>query len=343
MPVRLSCAVNTATKYKSHDEIQVTFQLRNDGDEGAHVLKWYTPLEGLFSDCLEVRRDGQKVDYDGPLAKRGKPGPDDYVFISPGEAVQAVVSLASAYQVSEPGRYEVRATVVVNDVIPATRSTRVELAALDARPTVLIGLESAPTTFVVEKGENRRMTLGEEARLRVTLAKFSAIPPGLQAALVPGFVGGDQEARDAVLASHNAALNLAQNSLTSLANDAHYTEWFGAFTDAREAKAKDTYNKVVNGLTTKTLTYNLTGNGCQASWYAYTHKGDDTVWMCAQYWDAPPEGTDSKAGTVVHELTHAMAGTDDLGYGQQKARALAAKNPDNALQNADNYEYFAGG
>ena len=41
-----------------------------------YVLKWFTPLEGLNSDCLAVVRDGKsKVPYDGPMIKRGKPSP----------------------------------------------------------------------------------------------------------------------------------------------------------------------------------------------------------------------------------------------------------------------------
>ena len=36
-----------------------------------------------------------------------------------------------------------------------------------------------------------------------------------------------------------------------------------------------------------------------------------------------------------------VAGTDDHAYGQPNARSLAVSNPDLALDNADNHEYFA--
>ncbi len=54
-------------------------------------------------------------------------------------------------------------------------------------------------------------------------------------------------------------------------------------------------------------------------------------------------GTDSKAGTLVHEMSHftAVAGTDDHAYGQTNAKSLAISNPDLALNNADSHEYFA--
>jgi peptidyl-Lys metalloendopeptidase len=36
-----------------------------------------------------------------------------------------------------------------------------------------------------------------------------------------------------------------------------------------------------------------------------------------------------------------VAGTDDYVYGQAGAKNLAITNPDNAVMNADNHEYFA--
>ena len=54
-------------------------------------------------------------------------------------------------------------------------------------------------------------------------------------------------------------------------------------------------------------------------------------------------GTDSKGGTLVHEMSHfnAVAATDDHAYGQSAAKSLATSNPTRALDNADNHEYFA--
>ena len=65
--------------------------------------------------------------------------------------------------------------------------------------------------------------------------------------------------------------------------------------------------------------------------------------MCNAYWNAPLTGTDSKAGTLIHEMSHftIVADTDDYVYGQTAARNLANTNPTNAVDNADNHEYFA--
>jgi peptidyl-Lys metalloendopeptidase len=61
------------------------------------------------------------------------------------------------------------------------------------------------------------------------------------------------------------------------------------------------------------------------------------------YWSAPATGTDSQAGTLIHEMSHftVVAGTDDLADGQTAAEALATSDPDSAIRNADSHGYFA--
>jgi peptidyl-Lys metalloendopeptidase len=61
------------------------------------------------------------------------------------------------------------------------------------------------------------------------------------------------------------------------------------------------------------------------------------------FWDAttPLVGHDSKAGTIIHELSHLVGGTGDKAYGTVNCSALAKSNPGKAVRNADSYEYFA--
>ena len=49
------------------------------------MLTWYTPLEGMAGEILQVTRDGAKLPYQGILAKRGDPTREEYVTIEPGE------------------------------------------------------------------------------------------------------------------------------------------------------------------------------------------------------------------------------------------------------------------
>ena len=44
-----------------------------------------------------------------------------------------------------------------------------------------------------------------------------------------------------------------------------------------------------------------------------------------------------RGGTTLHELTHALSGTDDVGYGCAFDMNLGQTNPGQAVRNADNY------
>ncbi|KAF8749672.1 MEROPS metallopeptidase family M35 [Rhizoctonia solani] len=61
------------------------------------------------------------------------------------------------------------------------------------------------------------------------------------------------------------------------------------------------------------------------------------VYLCGAFWRAPMEGTDSKAGTIVHEASHfpEYAGTSDHAYGQGACRDLSRNDPNRAAMNAE--------
>ncbi|KAF4616701.1 hypothetical protein D9613_008604 [Agrocybe pediades] len=68
-----------------------------------------------------------------------------------------------------------------------------------------------------------------------------------------------------------------------------------------------------------------------------------TIYLCGMFWNAPVNGTDSQAGTLIHESSHwtLNGATRDIVYGQEAAMELARYRPDQAVINADSHEYFA--
>lgn len=94
-------------------------------------------------------------------------------------------------------------------------------------------------------------------------------------------------------------------------------------------------------MNTAAVRFNCT---CTDSAYAYVYPTQPyTIYLCNAFWSAPSTGTDSKAGTLVHEMSHfnVVASTDDWAYGQTAAKSLARSNPSRAIDNADSHEYFA--
>ena len=72
-------------QHELKDQIALTFELTNLGADSVSVLRWQLPADELEANLLLVERDGVPVPYEGMLAKRSAPTPEDYVEILPGE------------------------------------------------------------------------------------------------------------------------------------------------------------------------------------------------------------------------------------------------------------------
>lgn len=321
--------------------------LTNQGAQPVRFLKWHTPLDPLLCDCFVVKSGGKVVPYDGPLVKRAAPTSKDYVTLAPGKSISAEVSLSDAYNTTKTGKYQ-----ILLKPLPDVRAggARLSLAAA-AKPMKLSTPAKAAFQIVAGKGVPHR-TLGAQARFAqpTQLKRPTSKKVGLGAkkkaaltALAPVVKGGTAAEKAAARQAHLDGYNLCVAALAGLANDAKYREWFGTHTTARFNKAKAVYTKVKNRMDSTTFTYDLTGTGCRSRVFAYTYHGSTTIWYCDAFWSAPATGTDSKAGTCLHEHTHSDALTDDIAYGQVNCRNLATSNPDNAVNNADSFEYYAGG
>ena len=99
------------------------------------VLRWYTPLEGLRGDVFRVTRNGRRVEYEGPMMKRGDPGRDDYVEVPPRRSVSETVDLSEGWDVSRPGRYRVAFARGIADI--AVSATEIPRARDRHRPAKL--------------------------------------------------------------------------------------------------------------------------------------------------------------------------------------------------------------
>ena len=96
------------SEVSSGENVQLQFTLVNESDARLYLLRWYTPLEGIAGEIFAVKRDGQMIPYQGILASRVPPTPDDYVALDAGASVSVVVDLSEGYDLSEPGEYTVK-------------------------------------------------------------------------------------------------------------------------------------------------------------------------------------------------------------------------------------------
>ncbi len=77
--------------------------------------------------------------------------------------------------------------------------------------------------------------------------------------------------------------------------------------------------------------------------YAYVYSGQkqNDIYLGGAFWVAANEGIDSRAGTIIHELSHHLHDTEDHHYGEENSKESAKNTPEKATTNADNYEHFS--
>jgi peptidyl-Lys metalloendopeptidase len=129
------------------------------------------------------------------------------------------------------------------------------------------------------------------------------------------------------------------NSHTS--STSRFTTWFGAYSTSNHNLVQSHFSKISGG-SFSGFKYDCTCT--DAGTYAYVYPGTyGVIYLCGAFWQAPATGTDSKAGTLIHECSHFTqnGGTQDYAYGQSACKSLAKSNPSQATMNADCHEYFA--
>lgn len=333
--------------YESDRAVGMGFELTNTGDQDLYVLTWYTPLEGLHSDCLSVLRDGERLIYDGVLARRGPPTPEDYVLVPARGTVSKSFELSSAYEVSPPGDYDV---VLDTDVDLLHHTSSFESFGAEGRVREPAGeqqpLREGGARFTVARGGGRRRpTRGQAARRsgRRRRQRRPEVTRSLESfgRAAPLAAGADPQQEAIISRAHAGGYDLCVAALATLANDGRYREWFGGHTAQRFQKVRDNFTLIRERMDSTTYTYFVGGGECKPEFRAYTYKGEDRIWLCEPFWGLPAGGPDSQAAVVLHEHSHTAAGTDDLRYTRPSCRVYAATEPDRAVRNAANYEYFA--
>lgn len=308
----------------------VTFTMRNDSKAAVSILKWQTPFFGIEHDLFDVNVGGMDSDYNGRWIKRGAPGPDDWMTLQPGEAKSVELDLSEAYDFSASGQYEMKYAINVTEAQNAQGHL--------GKPRIINHskrLESFPILRWVDGS-------GEPNNYEETF------PIGMKALNpTPAFESCTTTRQSTIKTALSSARSYGINSDSYFASKTYtsvttrYKTWFGTATSSRFSSVKGNYDRIEYALSNTKLTFNC---GCTSSAYAYVYPTQPyRVYLCKAFWSAPNTGTDSKAGTIIHELSHfdVLGNTDDIVYGQSGAKNLAISNPASAIKNADNHEYFS--
>ncbi len=179
------------------------------------------------------------------------------------------------------------------------------------------------------------------AALPYTTQAPSRPAPVFVACSVAQQAGLEQALSDADGLALNAYQVLSGMPESQRASSTRYQEWFGSYAPANYAVVTANYQHISAAFASQTITFTC---GCPELLFAFVNPGQPyQITLCASFWNAPETGTNSRAGTLVHEMSHftVVAGTVDHVYSQVFSRANARYIPAKAIQNADSYRYFA--
>lgn len=305
--------------YAADQGVVVHVTIANPTNRPIKVLKWYTPAEDVEEPLFAVLRDGVPVSYVGALYKRPEPKGEDYVALKAGATLARDIDLAAYYDLSVTGNYAVR---------------------FDVSSANLYSEKNVPAKVADRLASNE---------VQVWIEGRQAVSP--DAAVSPAAVTGTttyskctttQQA--ALVNARNQASTYSTNAkayLTAGTTGLRYTTWFGVYDAARYSTVTTHFNAITSAMDTAAVTFDC---GCKKTYYAYVYPTQPyKIYLCKVFWTAPLTGTDSQAGTLIHEMSHfnVVASTDDYVYGQTGAKSLAITNPAQAIDNADNHEYFS--
>ncbi len=317
----LASRMEAAEWYTPDEAIAVRFSLENQGDRSVWVLRYQVPSDDIDANLFEITLNGQPVEYLGPVVKRAEPISEDYFEIRAGARFSVVFDPSAVYDMTEQGDYSV-----------------------SYRPTFLNVRTQAPAEGVTAVPTTRAKVAGSET-IRLWFEGLEEHPIAEAPEVIGGYTKCTTSQQSSMQTAHNNAISISNKSKQHLAANPNgsslYTYWFGTYTSSRFSTVVSHFNAINDAFVNKSVVYNC---GCKKNYYAYVYPSQPyKIYVCRAFWSAPNLGRDSRAGTLVHEMSHfyVTASTDDWVYGATGAHNLAVSNPTNAVDNADNHEYFS--
>ena len=304
----------------------VTFKIKNNSKEDIEILKWNTPFEKtLNADIFNVENDGREKAYLGRAIKRLNATDNDYMLLQSGATESKTFQISKYYEMKKKGDY----TIDFDGSFKYRLLDTIELKNNQIKKEELpkIKLFFVPTIYQ------------KKANALKQVAKFN---------------GCSQSNIKVLKVAHDDAIKMSKEASTAMDNAGkktsakRYSTWFGKADIKRQKIVTDGFNKIYDAFENKNISFDCgtckQDESMYSSTYAYVYPNAQyQVYLCGAFWNSSTTGTDTQAGTLIHEVSHftVIAGTNDYAYGQEDAQKLAKETPNKAVNNAENYDYFA--
>jgi peptidyl-Lys metalloendopeptidase len=323
-------------------------KITNDGETPVSVLKWNTPFDTMQANIFDVRDEaGRRAEYIGHIAKRGPPTFDNFFALGVSKQEPSDRSESVTIDLSELYRMPHANTTYTVTFVGVLYVTEKSLEELERPPQ--------PDGINYHYIPTEALELADVDTSSLSFWIFTALlrsPPvaplraGLGAINYASNCDGSKQTQlVSVVSSAKTMASQCSSYLTASSCDAAFVRWFGRYTGtSRWSSVTQNFNRIYSKISSNNFGLNCNGPQCSPGTFAYVYPYDSsfTVNLCGAFWDANSQ-YDSKPGTIIHEMSHftAIAGTQDHTYGTSGAMDYASRQPDKAINNADNHEYFA--
>ncbi|THU90880.1 zincin [Dendrothele bispora CBS 962.96] len=323
----LSVSLAGPNDISSLDELKFTASVTNNGAEDVKVLKYGTILDsGLPTRSFTVTKDGAEVAFTGVKLSVSLEDADETAFavIPAGETVTVTHEVASVFDFAKAGAGSFTFEPVQTFQIAGADAEVKSIVQMDK-----VSASSAPSVTVNIVGDltKREMAINKRATDICTTASRKSF----------------------IDASYSEAKSLASIASSYIGSNGANS----LFTSYYKTNSPTTIRSVFNAVagensSSRTLSCVDSLGACSSGVIAYTSTQTTNIYYCSIFFNEVAtsslcSGTsvasrNVRGGTTLHELTHAVAGTDDVGYGCSFDQGLSAAN---ARVNADNYNCFS--
>ncbi|KAI0755056.1 Metalloprotease [Daedaleopsis nitida] len=306
----LEVSLKAPTEVHSIDDIKVTAAVTNTGSETLKVLKYGTILDNEFATrSFSVNRDGTAANFTGVKLQVDLKAAGDsaYVVIPAGESI-----------------------TVEHDVAPLYNFEALGTGAFEFEPVTafrFVESQSIPKVSTKKTMVNVKTDVKKRELKTVTKRAHTACSDKTKS----GFISS----------SYSEGQSLASIAADYVSKNGADDKLFKSYFSTGSSVAKESSSD-------RTLNCEDPYNQCQDGVIAYTLTKTTNIYFCDVFYEevetkqlcgsVTVNDRKIRGGTTLHELTHAVAGTEDVGYGCEENMQLS---PDQALMNADSYNCFS--
>lgn len=307
--------------------------ITNTGNKALNVFNRGTLLdENTPTDKLHISNKSKKAKFHGIYIKPDMKNipEENFTPFAAGESKEIMINMAETYHFEETAAYD----VVAKGAFHYAEAGSNKLA------KGRMAYAASPLNMHVDTAITSKIAKVVDARIAKRATTNKDCTADQKATVAKGYQGCYDQATAAANAALNGSASKFKEYFKSTAQkDRQYVH------DRYTAVAKECKNSPGGVLDVYCVDHN---NECRRGDFAYTYSSDDTVTWCSSYYSASLESStchaDDKVGTTIHEFTHAAdvfsPSTGDYAYGYDNCYALSY---DEAIENADTYEYYANG